>query len=274
MDKILIIGADGQLGKELSKIFPDSIKLYHKNHDSFNIDLSNKNEIKNKLHSIKPDIIINAASITNVDKCEELQDYAYRVNGYSLKIITEYSRTKDIPLIHVSTDYVFKGDSSLYKESSIPNPVNYYGLSKLVGDIYVNSYYKSLIVRTSGVYGHKNNFPLFVYNSLKENKEVNIINGYYSPIHSYNLAKTINELLNLEIYGIINVAGIRISRFEFANKIAEYFNLDMNLIKELNVNFKARRPYDSSLNINKVKSLINFDFYSLDSNLKIFKNNL
>ncbi|WP_393972164.1 NAD(P)-dependent oxidoreductase [Oxyplasma meridianum] len=271
MNNILIIGADGQLGKELSKLYPESKKLYHKDHGELNLNLFNEDDIINKLSKINPNIIINTASLTNVDKCEKEKEYAYKVNGYSLKIITEYARSKNIYLIHISTDYVFNGNSSYYSEESIPDPINYYGFSKLIGDIYINSYNKSLIVRTSGVYGYKNNFPLFVYNSLKDNKNINIIKGYYSPIHAYNLALAIQKLIDNNIYGIINIAGIRISRINFANKIADFFNLNKELINENEVKMYAKRPYDSSLNIDKAKSLINFDFYSLNSNLDIFK---
>jgi dTDP-4-dehydrorhamnose reductase len=274
MDKILIIGADGQLGRELSKLFPDSYKLYHSGHGENNIDLSETNKLIQKLKAITPDIVINASSLTNVDKCEEFKDYAYKINGYSLKYITEYCRSNDIKLIHISTDYVFDGNSSLYKEDSIPDPINYYGFSKLIGDIYADSYEKSLVIRTSGVYGFKNNYPLFVYNSLKNNNYIKAIPGYYSPIHAYNLALSIKKLMDLKIYGVINIAGIRVSRLELAYKIAEYFNLDKKLISEVKTNLKAKRPFDSSLNIEKAKSLIDFDFYSLNSNLKAFENNI
>lgn len=274
MKNILIIGANGQLGRELSELYPESYKLYHGNQGENEIDLYNIHGIIKKISSIEPELIINASSITNVDKCEDLKDYSYNVNGHSLKFITEYCRSVNIPLIQISTDYVFDGKSSLYREDSIPDPVNYYGFSKLVGDIYANSYDKSLIIRTSGVYGFKNNFPLFVYTLLKDNKIINVIPGYYSPIHAFNLALSIKKLIDLKVFGIVNVAGLRLSRLELANKIAEYFNLNKSLIKISDINFKAKRPFDSSLNIEKAKKLLNFDFYSIDSNLKAFSKNI
>ena len=270
---ILILGAGGQLGRELINIYPGSIGLYHGDGKGSGIDLSDFASISEKIMSRHPDVIINAAALANVDRCEKERTYALSVNGYAVKAMVSSARELDIPFIHVSTDYVFDGTESLYSESSTPNPINFYGLSKYTGDIYADSYDKSLIVRTSGVFGYSSNFPKFVYKTLSEGSIINAIPGFYSPIHARNLAIAIKELIDLQLRGIINVAGERISRFELGKRIAETFGFSESLITE-SAEVKsmiAKRPYDSSLDIKKVKSLLHEDLFSIRSNLNRFR---
>ena len=272
MKKIVILGAGGQLGKDLLQTFPDAYAFYHDSSKKLSIDITRKNEVSEKILGISPDVIINASAMTNVDLCEKEKKSAFLVNGQSVKYIVDAARRTHAFLVHVSTDYIFDGYQGEYDEDAIPNPINYYGLSKLVGETYANSYENSLILRTSGVYGRINNFPVFVYNQLLKGNAVKAIKGYYSPIHSANLAKCIYYLVGLERTGTLNVAGVRISRYEFARKIAEKFGFDVSLINEIeNTNsMTARRPFDSSLNIEKAKTVLDFDFYSTESNLNLF----
>ncbi len=270
--KILITGAGGQLGKELSSILENSIALSHNS-----LDLKNIDNIKNILDKYSFDTIINCAAMTNVDKCESDMDSAYYINGLSMKYIADYCRENNKYLIHVSTDYIFNGNKGNYTEDDIPYPINYYGLSKLIGDNYVNSYENSLIIRTSGVYGFKNNFPLYVINSLRKHQKVNAFDNYYSPINAKVLARSILELLNNKPTGIMNISGIRLSRYEFALKLAEKFNLDKQLIIKTyykSIKFNAVRPYDSSLNNEKAKNILKLNFEDLDYNFDEFKNGI
>lgn len=254
----------------MSSILENSIAL---SHDAF--DLKNISNIENILDRYSFDTIINCAAITNVDKCESDIGNAYYINGLSMKYITNYCRKNNKYLIHVSTDYVFNGDKGNYTENDTPYPVNYYGLSKLIGDNYVNSYENSLIVRTSGVFGLKNNFPLYVINSLRNNQKVNAFDNYYSPINARVLASSIRELLDKGPVGIINISGTRLSRFEFALNIAEKFDLEKKLIIKTDyksIRYNAVRPYDSSLNNEKAKNILKLNFEDLDYNLNEFKN--
>jgi len=268
--KILIFGASGQLGLELSKILQgDLIKVYNSNEieDGYKLDLTNFSMVEDFILKKKPDIIINTAAITDVDKCETEKDIAYKVNAEAVKHIVRAARVIEAYFIQISTDYVFDGQKGLYKGEDLPNPINYYGLTKLLGDTYALSYDDALVIRTSGIFRNKG-FPIYVYKTLKENKEVNAFKGYYSPISARKLAEAINEIIQYRKTGIINIAGERISRYELALKIKEKFNLD-GIIKEVdNVkSWVAKRPFDSSLDISKAKKLLSIDFYSLDENL-------
>ena len=270
--KVLITGAGGQLGKELSNRLNNSIAL---SHDAF--DIKNIKNIENILGKYNFDTIINCAAMTNADKCETDIGDAYYINGLSMRYITDYCRKNAKYLIHVSTDYVFGGDKGNYNENDVPHPVNYYGLSKLIGDSYADSYENSLIIRTSGLYGIKNNFPLYLINNLKNNHKINAFDNYYSPINVRVLARSILELLDIKPVGIINISGPRLSRYEFALKIAEKFDLDKKLIIKTNyksIKFNAARPYDSSLNNEMAKNKLKLDFEDLDYNLNEFKNGM
>ncbi|MCY0860793.1 MAG: SDR family oxidoreductase [Sulfolobaceae archaeon] len=213
--------------------------------------------------------IYGGEEVRDVDGCERDKERAFKVNAEAVRHIVRVSRVVEAYLVHVSTDYVFDGERGNYREYDVPNPINYYGLSKLVGEGYALSYDDSLVVRTSGVFKHKG-FPVFVYKALKEGKEVHAFKGYYSPISAKLLANAIKELIEMRRTGIINVAGERVSRYELALKIAEMYGLDKSKVREVDEvkGWVAKRPLDSSLDISKAKGLLSMDFYSLEENLK------
>lgn len=273
MKSVLILGAGGQLGSELCHVFPEAHKFYHSGRNREILDITNYSELDERIEKIRPTIIINAAALANVDECEKDRKLAYSVNGESVRNLVRIAKKVDTLFVHVSTDYVFDGSEGNYGEGSDPNPINYYGLSKLVGDIFALSYDNSIIVRTSGVYGYNRNFPLFVYEKLKVGEPITAIDGFYSPIHAKNLAKAIQKLIAMDFRGVINVAGDRISRYDLAMSIAREFNLPQTLISKTDTisTMNAKRPFDSSLDISLAKKILGFDFHSIESNLDAFK---
>ncbi len=264
--KILITGSTGQLGTETVKLLEDVVPSERKL-----LNLENPEKIYEILDRIKPSMIINCAAMTDVDACQVNKERAYNVNALSPSIMANYAIKNNIKIVHFSTDFVFNGETGNYSEDSIPDPINYYGTSKIMGDMAIETVPNHLIIRTSGVYGVKNNFPVVVYKRLKEGKEVRVIDSYYSPIHSKNLAKATVELIKNNYNGRINISGERISRKDFALKIADFFRLDPSRILE-SQEFSgqvAKRPRDSSLNIDQARSVLNWDFYSVKSNLSL-----
>ena len=251
-EKTLIFGANGQTGRELLKIIPNSVGVFHgDNSRADEIKIESADEIKKIIEKHNPSIIINTVALTNVDRCEKEKELAYKINTEPVKTMARISSAKKIKLVHISTDYVFDGEKGDYKESDVPNPVNYYGISKLMGDNFAQFLESSIVVRTSGVYGYSRNFPKFAYETLKKGDRLQTISGYYSPIHSSNLAKAIVELIRLDYSGIINVSGEKISRYDFALKLSRRFGLKGYIENIDNMqNLKAKRPFDSSLDIN------------------------
>ncbi len=262
--KTLITGAGGQLGREIKNLIPDALTP-----KKDELDLRNPEGVYSYLLREKPDQIFNCGAMTDVDKCETERLDALKINALSPVAMARYASMFSARLIHFSTDYVFDGERGNYSEDDVPDPINYYGKSKLLGDFALLPVPNSIIIRTSGVFGNKMNFPLFVYRNLKEGREIRAIESFYSPISAGNLARASVELNNMHYNGLINISGERISRYEFAIKIAKHFNLDENLVKRSTEisGGRARRPLDSSLCIDKAKNIIKWDFHSAESNI-------
>ena len=267
--RIVLFGASGQLGIELTRMLSgkyEVIKAYNSSEvqGGHRVDVTDFPRLEDFIIKKRPAVVINAAAMTDVDKCEVERERAFKVNALAVKHIVRASRVVEAYLIHVSTDYVFDGEKGNYREEDLPNPVNYYGLTKLLGETYALSYDESLVIRTSGVFRNKG-FPVYAYKTLKEGKTVYAYKGSYSPISARKLAEAIAELLELRKTGIIHVASERVSRYELALKIKEKFNLPGNVVEVDEVKgWVAKRPYDSSLDVSKAKKLLSVDFYSLD----------
>lgn len=270
MKKLLLLGSTGQLGSQINSTLKDEYNIIKIGHND--LDFRNSYLIEDLILKNDPDIIINCMAMTDVDRCEDDKKDAFMINSESIKHIVRPLKITESYFINISTDYVFSGATGNYNESDIAEPINYYGVSKLMGDMFALSYDNSLVIRSSGIFSHKG-FPIFVYNKLKDKEKVYAIPGYYSPISASYLAHAIKFIIPYNKTGILNIAGERTSRMNLAGRIAELYNLDKN-IEEKDIEMKARRPYDSSLNIDKAKKLIDFNFYDLDENLKTINKNL
>lgn len=268
--KVLVIGKDGQLGSELVKLIPNSVGTSRKINSENFLDLKNLNAIEDFILKEMPDVVVNAAALTDVDSCENNKNNALLINAKAVKSISRACSVAGTYFIHVSTDYVFDGERGNYSEEDSPNPINYYGFTKAIGEAYALSYDDSLVIRTSGVYGVKMNFPLYVTKTLKENGTVSCIDSYYSPIHSRMLAEAIKELIDKKVYGILNVSGDRISRYELALKIKEILKIEkgsVKLAKDI-PKLKAKRPYDSSLDNGKALRILSTKFNDNEKSIK------
>ncbi|BDQ31816.1 dTDP-4-dehydrorhamnose reductase [Nitrosopumilus zosterae] len=230
-----------------------------------NLDLSKTDKIISVLHSINPNIIIHLAAITDLEKCEIQREQAVLINTDSTRILARESTKLGAFFIYVSTDYVFDGTEGYRKEDDITNPLNIYGKSKLDGEIAIrDSTSKYAIIRTStpfGLHSTKKSFPLWIKENLEGGKETSVlIDQFTSPTYVPNLSKMIIEVTLKQIIGIIHLAGAtRISRYEFAIMIAEKLDLDKSLLKPIKIqdmNWKATRPKDSSLDISKAKKIL------------------
>ncbi len=229
------------------------------------------------LNEIKPEIIIHTAALGDVDKCEVERLLAWRTNVEATYIIAKTSAKLNSYILHLSTDYVFDGEKGLYGEDDVPNPINYYGLTKLVAENIVRSSLNEFsIVRTSHIYGFgmgRENFARYVIRALSSGQRIRaLIDQWLSPTLNTLLAKAIREIVEKRYTGIVHIAGERVNRYDFAKAIARRFRFDENLIEPISmseIKFIAKRPKDSSLNTSKARTIIKTDFYNLKNSLDI-----
>ena len=238
--KYFISGANGQLGKELKEISENS-----KHKFTFfgrELDISDKENLNNYFKENNDyNFFINCAAYTNVDKAESEKEEAYKINADSLKNIVELSNKYGFTLIHISTDFVFDGKKdSPYTEKDIENPISIYGKSKLSGENIITENCKDyLIIRTSWVYSkYGQNFVKKIIELCQSHKVVNVVSDQFaSPTHAKDLAEalvTITERLNdgkstieSKLYNYVNFG--KVSKYDFAEKIIEYANLDCKI---------------------------------------------
>jgi len=266
--KILITGANGLLGQKITEIIAHESShtlILTDLHESafspngieyFQMDITAKEHVKKNVRKYLPDIIINTAAYTNVDGCETERELSWRVNVDAVKNFIIASRTNDTKIIHISTDYVFDGKSGNYDENSKPNPLSYYGKSKLASEnALIASGIRFIIVRSMIIYGTaikvRPNFALWLIEMLEKGSPVRIVDDQFGmPTISDDLGWGILKLNDMDKNGIYHICGSEyLSRFEFAVKLANIFGFDENLIipvKTSDLNQAAPRPMNSS----------------------------
>jgi dTDP-4-dehydrorhamnose reductase len=287
--KILVTGGSSTPGfrivEELAKAGYKVFAQYNE-HEILNMnnvakvktDFRDLEKVTQLVRETKPDIVIHTAAIGDVDKCEVDRELAWRVNVEATLALVKESSRIDAYFLYLSTDYVFDGERGLYRENDVPNPVNYYGLTKLVAENIVrSSLNKYSIVRTSHIYGFgmgRKNFARVVVESLSQGQKVKaLVDQWLSPTLNTLLAKAIKEIIEKNYTGVIHIAGERINRYDFAKAIARRFGFDENLIEPItmkDIQFKAKRPRDSSLDTSRARSILKIDFYTLKNSLEVF----
>ena len=199
--RVLIVGNAGQLGRELEKIFTGYGAIVGVDRES--VDLADAEKTRELVRRTAPDIILNAAAYTAVDRAESERDLAYAINEQAPRVLAEEAHRHDAIFVHYSTDYIFDGGKSEPKstpwiESDTPNPLNVYGASKLAGEQAVeNTGGKFLIFRTSWVYGpHGNNFLLTMLRLARERDRLSIVDDQIGgPTTSIELARATHSIV-------------------------------------------------------------------------------
>ncbi len=289
--KLLITGASGLYGSKLAKLALDQgIDVYSADIQNLStaenfvkLDISGKAQVDAAFDAIKPDVVVHAATLTDVDKCELNKDLAWKVNVDGTKNIAQAAKRIDAFLVYISTDYIFSGEKGNYVESDSPEPVNYYGLTKLLAEEIVMSLSEPdfFIGRPSVIYGStpaagKVNFALWLINELRKGNRVKIVTDQWNtPTLNTSLADMTLEVIERRLTGVYHTCGAtRVSRFEFARKIADYFDLDMSLIeKAVSSQFSwiAQRPADSSLDTSLAQRTLKCKPLTLDKALDQLK---
>ncbi|MBQ8168684.1 dTDP-4-dehydrorhamnose reductase [bacterium] len=254
--KILVTGANGMLGQDLCPILED-VGAYVIETDVDNLDITNSEMTNAVINDVKPDLVIHCAAYTNVDKAEEDLETAKKINVTGTENLAKTCAKFDIPLVYISTDYVFDGSASTpLKPDAKTNPINNYGLTKLQGEEAVKKYCeKYYIARTSWLYGiHGKNFVETML-SLKDKEELKVVNDQVGcPTWTVELANGILKLLQ-KPYGTYHVCGSgQTSWYGFAKEIFKQSNLNVNLIPCETDEFPrpAKRPKYSVMDNDKI----------------------
>lgn len=261
MKKILVTGANGQLGQCLQKISSQFEEFEFIFTDSETLDITNKEEVNDFFWQNAPDFCINAAAYTAVDLAETDIEKAFLVNADGTENLAEACAENNAQFIHVSTDYVFDGENNLaYTEEDFTNPLGVYGASKLAGDelaLEVNPC--SVILRTSWVYSEfGKNFVKTMLSLFATKEELNIVADQFGqPTNANDLAEAIMKIIKSEKItpGIFNFSNLgRISWFDFAEKIAELSDakIKLNAIETSQYPTPAKRPKNSVLDLDKI----------------------
>lgn len=286
MKKILVTGANGQLGQCLQKISSQFEEFEFIFTDSETLDITNKEEVNDFFWQNAPDFCINAAAYTAVDLAETEVEKAFLVNADGTENLAEACAENNVQFIYVSTDYVFDGENNLsYTEEDFTNPVGVYGASKLAGDelaLEVNPC--SVILRTSWVYSEfGKNFVKTMLSLFATKDELNIVADQFGqPTNANDLAEAIMKIIKSEKItpGIFNFSNLgRISWFDFAEKIAELSDakIKLNAIETSQYPTLAKRPKNSVLDLDKISKTYGIQLKpweeSLEDCVQILQNN-
>ena len=278
--RVMILGGAGLLGRSMAQILRDETEwdvvlatrdYLVDSHGYERWDSTSRAEWKRIVLSKRwnPDVIVNTAAMTNVDTCETEREAAWRTNVGLVEIITEMCRKIDAQVIQISSDYVFDGSAGPYTELDRPNPINYYGKTKLAAEnVCLRSGVDCTIVRTMWLYGvageGKTTFSDWVVGSLKDGQTINIVSDEVgNPTFVDDVSYSVLKIIERRLRGIVNVAGPeRMSRLEWAQIICKVNGINpkdqLKAIESIELSRKALRPLESGLVTTKASSLIEF----------------
>ena len=244
--KIIITGAQGQLGQELVKQLDKKYEYDVIKTDRDTLDITNIENVNTFILEQNPDVVINCAAHTAVDLCETDMENAYKINAIGPRNLAIACEKVGAKLVQVSTDYVFDGNIDRpYREDDITCPNSVYGTSKLMGENFVREFCsKYFIVRTAWLYGEGNNFVRTMLKLSETNSELNVVNDQIgSPTSTVDLAKAIIDLIHTEHYGIYHgTCEGQCSWYDFAKKIFEIKNIDIKVNPVTSDEFKRPAP--------------------------------
>jgi dTDP-4-dehydrorhamnose reductase len=296
LERLLIIGVSGLTGYKLAKISSNDFNVFGtynhravkiRNSEIYQLDKTDTIKTTQLINKINPDVIIDCSALHNVDYCEKNNEETKRVNVDAPKLIAELCRKIEARMIYLSTDYVYDGTEKHYTEESTPNPLNYYGLSKLMGEKEIaKTGIDHAICRTSLIFGwnpqelkgissssgKSQNYAIWAINKLRNHENLRIVTDQYStPTFADNLAEALFKIAKNNITGLYHIAGKNcLNRYDFTIKIAEIFNLNRDIIAPTTSDqFKqtAKRPMRCCLDVSKAENTLKMKFLTAEEAL-------
>ena len=265
MQKIVVIGSNGQLGNCIRKIAPGfELDYEFVFTDSQTLDITNEDQINSFFDENKPDFCINASAYTAVDLAEKEKEKAFAVNADGVGYLAQACAEQKTVLIHISTDYVFDGEINLdYSEDDFTNPIGIYGESKLKGeDLALEINPKTIILRTSWLYSEFNkNFVKTMLNLFSQKDELGIVGDQFGqPTNANDLAEVIMEIIEApeKTFGIFHFSNYpETTWFDFAKKIAEFSDssIKLNSLTTEQYPTPAKRPKRSTMCLDKIEKV-------------------
>lgn len=266
---IIVIGGSGQLGQCLNEVISGREETFNYIFLSrSDLDFVNSEDVKRLFEHYKPLYCINCAAYTEVDRAEEDLDRAFEVNEFAVKRLAENCLAYDTTLLHISTDFVFDGDSGIpLTEDKPTSPVNAYGLSKLNGELQIQQVMeKYYIIRTSWLYSEKaNNFVKTMLKLAQSRDQLQVIYDQVgTPTYAVDLAKVIVNIIKNDknAYGVYHYSNEGVaSWYDFAKAVFEFAEIDMKVLPVTSSVFvtKAKRPHYSVMDKTKIKSVMGIE---------------
>jgi dTDP-4-dehydrorhamnose reductase len=281
-DRLLITGGSGLLALNWACVMRESWDVVlgtHRHRVSLRgataqpLDLGDVDRLSRQLAELSPDLVVNAAGLTSVDACEADPAQARHVNAELARNVAAAAASGSIRLVHISTDHLFAGTSSAYRENDMPEPLNEYARSKLLAEEWVRQADpRALIVRTNFFgWGHarRQSFSDWILQALRAGQPVTMFDdAYFTPILADALASVVHRLVALSAVGTFNLPGDeRVSKYEFALRLARAFDLPVDLIRPgrlCDAGLAAKRPADMSLDAARARATIGVGLGRLD----------
>ncbi|MBP1678132.1 MAG: dTDP-4-dehydrorhamnose reductase [Bacteroidetes bacterium] len=297
IQRLLVVGSNGLLGQKVVELFvrgssaeitassvePAPVRNLH-SVAYRQTDITSKKDVRALVSAVEPGVIINCAAMTSVDACETERELAWKINVSGVEHLADAAKRANAALVHISTDYVFDGKHGPYSEDDRPEPLSYYGKTKLASENALRaSDITYLILRTMVLYGHaegvKANFALWLIESLQKKSPVKVVDDQIgNPTLVDDLAYAIMRAVELQKWGLYHIAGRDImSRYDFAVRLAGVFGLDAGLItpiKTEDLRQPAPRPLQSGLVTLKAETEIGYRPSTVEEGLAIVKSQL
>ena len=298
MKTILVTGSNGLLGQKITSVIiqQKQFKLIAtskglnrfqiaEGYDYAEMDILNPARVREVIEKYKPDAIIHTAALTNVDKCEAERELAYRLNVEAVDTLVAICEEFNIQLVHLSTDFIFDGADGPYDELDAPNPLSYYGLTKLEAEELIkNSPCKWAILRTIIVYGiigdkNRSNIVLWAKDALEKGMSINVVNDQWRmPTLVDDLADCCLLAVEKDAYGVFNASGKEMmSILELVYRVADHWKLDRSLIKSVSsdsIPYAAKRPVRTGFILDKTIKELGYAPHTFEEGLTLMERQL